>query len=139
MNATSAMASAVASAMPVELQLPHIVAGGKHLSYYVAVASVLLVAWFFQSRKQSQIDVPFYKAGKTKWLFGAEGLILESYNKVRPFAECFRGRFGVADETSSGIVCIRSRLPRASRSSSPPSSCRSSRGCRRMSSARRKL
>ncbi|KAH6669138.1 ent-kaurene oxidase [Plectosphaerella plurivora] len=73
----------MASAIPIDLQLPHIVAGTRHLSYYVAIASVLCVAWLCQSKKQKQIDVPFYKAAKTKWLFGAEGLVLDSYNKFR--------------------------------------------------------
>ena len=80
MNTTSMMAST----MPIDLQMPHIVAGSRHLSYYAAVASVLFVAWLFQSKKQKQIDVPFYKAAKTKWLFSAEGLVLDSYNKVGP-------------------------------------------------------
>jgi ent-kaurene oxidase len=84
MNSTTTFTTTMASAIPIDLQLPHIVAGTRHLSYYVAIATVLCVAWLCQSKKQKQIDVPFYKAAKTKWLFGAEGLVLDSYNKVWP-------------------------------------------------------
>ncbi|CAM1510239.1 Fc.00g005740.m01.CDS01 [Cosmosporella sp. VM-42] len=72
------------SAMNIDLPLPHVVSGGKRLSYYVAIALVLLAAWLMQSRKQtSKLEVPFYKASKTKWIFDAESLIKDSYSKFR--------------------------------------------------------
>ncbi|OLN97589.1 Ent-kaurene oxidase 4 [Colletotrichum chlorophyti] len=71
------------SSTPVELKLPQVVPGGKHISYYVAISAVLLVAWLFQSRKQKLPDMPFYDAAKTKWMFDAETLIRDSYSKFR--------------------------------------------------------
>ena len=70
--------------MNVDIELPHVVSGSKRLGYYVAVALVLLLAWFVQSRKRtSQLDeVPFYSASKRKWIFDAEALIRDSYSKV---------------------------------------------------------
>jgi hypothetical protein len=70
----------------LELHLPQIVVGSKHLGYYVAIGAVVFAAWLLQTlqaRKQKQVDVPFYKAGKMKWMFDAETLILDSYSKVR--------------------------------------------------------
>lgn len=69
--------------MPMELNLPRVVPGGKHISYYVAISAMLIVAWLFQSRKQRVSAIPFYKAAKTKWMFDAETLIRDSYGKVR--------------------------------------------------------
>jgi len=72
--------------MPIHL--PHVVVGGRHLAYYVAIGTVLLIAWAWKlKRRRSQqalvADVPFYKAGKTTWMFDAETAILDSYSKVR--------------------------------------------------------
>lgn len=73
----------VSSPVNLDLQLPHVVSGGKRASYYVAVAFILFAAWLIQSRKQSaKIEVPLYKASKTKWIFDAETLIKDSYGKV---------------------------------------------------------
>lgn len=72
----------VSAADIVDFQLPRVVHGSKNLSYYVGLGAILCVAWFFQSRKHKQIDVPYYKAAKTKWIFAAESLVLDSYNKV---------------------------------------------------------
>ncbi|KAH8661282.1 cytochrome P450 [Ilyonectria robusta] len=74
----------VSSPVNLDLQLPHVVSGGKRASYYVAVAFILFAAWLIQSRKQSaKIEVPLYKASKTKWIFDAETLIKDSYGKFR--------------------------------------------------------
>ncbi|WYZ46533.1 hypothetical protein EsH8_IX_000758 [Colletotrichum jinshuiense] len=78
MNQSSTMSS-----MPMELNLPRVVPGGKHISYYVAISAMLIVAWLFQSRKQKVSAIPFYKAAKTKWMFDAETLIRDSYGKFR--------------------------------------------------------
>jgi hypothetical protein len=74
------------SAATIDLHLPHVVAGGRHLTHYVALGTVLLMAWLLKWRKPQQqlVNVPFYKARMTKWIFDAETLILDSYSKVRP-------------------------------------------------------
>jgi hypothetical protein len=67
-----------------EIQLPHLVSGGKRASYYAVIALILLATWLFRSRKHStKIEVPFYNASKTKWIFDAETLIKDSYAKVK--------------------------------------------------------
>jgi hypothetical protein len=61
------------------------VARRGHLSSYIAIGCVLLVACLFRSNKQKKaqhVDVPFYNAAKTKWFFDAETLVRDSYNKV---------------------------------------------------------
>ncbi|UQC84486.1 cytochrome P450 [Colletotrichum lupini] len=78
MNQTATMSS-----MPMELNLPRVVPGGQHISYYVAISAMLVVAWLFQSRRPKFPDMPFYKAAKTKWMFDAETLIRDSYGKFR--------------------------------------------------------
>jgi hypothetical protein len=70
-------------ASTMELHLPHVVVGGRHLSYYIAIGALLFVGWLLFSKRQKHVDVPFYKAAKTKWMFDAETLILDSYTKVR--------------------------------------------------------
>ncbi len=55
----------------------------SYLSYYVAIVVALLVAYLFKfTRQQKHLDMPFYKAAKTKWIFDAETLVRDSYNKV---------------------------------------------------------
>ncbi len=68
----------------------HLATQGRHLNYYVAIACVLLVGYLFRSSKQKRLDLPFYKAAKTKWIFDAETLIRDSYNKVcRPWSGAY--------------------------------------------------
>jgi hypothetical protein len=58
----------------------------QHLSYYVAIGAILLVAWLFQSsqtNKKLGVKAPFYKASILKWYFDAETLVRDSYTKVR--------------------------------------------------------
>lgn len=58
----------------------------QHLSYYVAIGAILLVAWLFQSSQTSKtkgVRAPFYKASILKWYFDAETLVRDSYTKVR--------------------------------------------------------
>ncbi|KAH8887497.1 cytochrome P450 [Thozetella sp. PMI_491] len=53
-----------------------------HLSYYVAVACVLFVTFLMRAGKgKGSVDAPFYKASKMKWMFDAETLVRDSYNK----------------------------------------------------------
>ncbi|KAF4982027.1 hypothetical protein FZEAL_2277 [Fusarium zealandicum] len=78
------VSSLLASPMSVDVQLPQVVIGGKRASYYITIAIVLLTVWLVRSRKQtSKLEVPFYKASKTKWIFDAENLIKDSYTKFR--------------------------------------------------------
>ena len=68
----------------VDLLLPSVVVGGRNLTYYLAISVVLFLAWTWRNRKPaSGVDAPFYKASKLKWMFDAESLIIDSYNKVR--------------------------------------------------------
>ncbi|SPN98818.1 related to cytochrome P450 monooxygenase (lovA) [Cephalotrichum gorgonifer] len=67
----------------IDLQLPSAVVGGKNLTYYVAVGSVLFLAWAWRNRNPRSVDAPFYEAPNLKWMFDAESLILDSYSKFR--------------------------------------------------------
>lgn len=63
-----------------------VVIRSQHLSYYVAIGAILLVAWLFQSSQTSKtraVKAPFYKASILKWYFDAETLVRDSYTKVR--------------------------------------------------------
>lgn len=62
-----------------------VVVRSQHLSYYVAIGTILLVAWLFQSsqtNKTKGVKAPFYKASILKWYFDAETLVRDSYTKV---------------------------------------------------------
>lgn len=52
-------------------------------TYYATVAAILFVAWLLRSNNHGKIEVPFYKASLTKWLFDAENLIKDSYGKFQ--------------------------------------------------------
>jgi hypothetical protein len=55
----------------------------SHVSAYVAIFSVLLLLYLLSPfNRPHGVDVPFYKAGKMKWIFDAETLVVDSYNKV---------------------------------------------------------
>lgn len=63
-----------------------VVVRSQHLSYYVAIGTILLVAWLFQSsqtHKTKGVKAPFYKASILKWYFDAETLVRDSYTKVK--------------------------------------------------------
>lgn len=63
-----------------------VVIRSQHLSYYVAIGAILLVAWLFQTSQTSKtkgVKAPFYKASILKWYFDAETLVRDSYTKVR--------------------------------------------------------
>ncbi|KAH7246834.1 hypothetical protein FSOLCH5_012080 [Fusarium solani] len=78
------VSSLLASPISVDVQLPQVVTGGKRASYYLTIAIVLLAVWLIRSRrKPSELEFPFYKAPKTKWIFDAETLIKDSYTKFR--------------------------------------------------------
>ncbi|KAJ4263157.1 hypothetical protein NW762_006779 [Fusarium torreyae] len=78
------VSSLLASPISVDVQLPEFVSGGKRAVYYITIGVVLLTLWLILSRKEtSQLEVPFYKASKKKWLFDAETLIKDSYTKFR--------------------------------------------------------
>lgn len=77
-----------------------------HASYYVAIFSVLLLVYLLSPfRRPSGVDVPFYKAGKLKWIFDAESLVVDSYNKVNsPFGSRSRSLKGRRDHQISRFV-----------------------------------
>lgn len=65
-----------------QLDTPLVVRSG-HLSYWLALACGLLLIWAYRSSQTTDgVDVPFYKAGRIKWMTDAETLIRDSYNKV---------------------------------------------------------
>lgn len=74
-----------ASPVGVNVQYPQLVLEGRRTGYYITTFTLLvLTLWFILPKKQrSQLEVPFYKASKTKWIFNAEALIKDSYTKVR--------------------------------------------------------
>ena len=56
----------------------------SRLSYYIAAAGILLVAFAMRIRKRSEsVHAPFYNASMMKWMFDAESLVRDSYGKVR--------------------------------------------------------
>lgn len=68
----------------MDLQLPSGVVGGRNLTYYLAISVIIFLAWTWRNRRPtSGVDAPFYKASKMKWMFDAESLIIDSYNKVQ--------------------------------------------------------
>lgn len=77
------VSSLAASPIGVDYQLPQLVSEGHCTAYYIAVTIFLIAIWFFLPKKQtSHLEIPFYKASKTKWIFDAETLIKDSYTKV---------------------------------------------------------
>ncbi|PHH91714.1 hypothetical protein CDD83_10562 [Cordyceps sp. RAO-2017] len=91
---------------------PNPAAANTSLSYYVAVAALLLVAWFIQARKcHSSIPVPFYKASKTKWIFSAESLVKDSYRKFQDKVYQISGTEGIQLVLPSNYVSELKTLP----------------------------
>lgn len=55
----------------------------SRINYWVALACSILVVYLLRSTKDIDlVDVPFYKAGRLKWMTDAENLVRDSYNKV---------------------------------------------------------
>ncbi|KAI0471965.1 ent-kaurene oxidase [Xylariaceae sp. FL0804] len=85
------MPSAIANSQPLQNNfttdtnsLSRFDAPNSRLSYYVALGLVLLCIWLFQPAKSKCcVSAPFYKASRLKWMFGADTLIKDSYNKFR--------------------------------------------------------
>ncbi|KAH6889977.1 cytochrome P450 [Thelonectria olida] len=95
-----------------EIQLPHLVSGGKRASYYAAIALILLATWLLRSRKHStKIEVPFYSASKTKWIFDAETLIKDSYGKFRDRVYQIKATEGVQVLVPAALVGELKGLP----------------------------
>ena len=133
------VSSLLASPISVDVQLPELVSGGKRAGYYITISAVLLTLWLILSRKQtSQLEVPFYKASKKKWLFDAETLIKDSYTKVRLSNLCPQHCICLCC-TSFAIKCTRSRPPREYKSWCPHTFLVNSRDCQKISSAQEKL
>ncbi|CAK7220709.1 hypothetical protein SBRCBS47491_004279 [Sporothrix bragantina] len=53
----------------------------SRLGYYIALACILLTVYTIHGHRKHKLNLPFYKAAKTKWIFDAESLIRDSYNK----------------------------------------------------------
>ncbi|KAF4493493.1 cytochrome P450 monooxygenase (lovA) [Fusarium agapanthi] len=78
------VSSLAASPIGVDYQLPRKVSEGHCAGYYITITIFLVAVWFFFPKKQtSHLEIPFYKASKTKWIFDAETLIKDSYTKFR--------------------------------------------------------
>jgi hypothetical protein len=72
-------------ALPVgaDIQLPNFSIEGKRAGYYITFTILIATLWLILPKKKtSQLEIPFYKASKTKWIFDAESLIKDSYTKV---------------------------------------------------------
>ncbi|KAJ2896435.1 cytochrome P450 [Zalerion maritima] len=54
---------------------------GTNLKCYVALAVIAFTIWWFQGDGAVPVDVPYFKAGKTRWMFQADELVRESYEK----------------------------------------------------------
>jgi len=63
----------------------HMAARGYHVSYYVvAIACVMFALYWVQFKRQEMpLDIPLYKAARTRWMFDAENAVRDSYNKAR--------------------------------------------------------
>ncbi|KIL90538.1 hypothetical protein FAVG1_06271 [Fusarium avenaceum] len=73
-------------ALPVgaDVQLPNFSIEGNRAGYYITFTILIATLWLILPKKKaSQLEVPFYKASKTKWIFDAESLIKDSYTKFR--------------------------------------------------------
>jgi hypothetical protein len=87
----------------------------SNISYYVAVAAILLAALFVRPSpsKHHGVDAPFYKATRMKWMFSADTLVMDSYRKVSNPSEIGAASSVLStDLCSSGIESIRSKQPR---------------------------
>lgn len=82
------LASAVPPTASAKVSFPDASLGlpiGQRAGLYLVFAAVLLVAWLVRSAATcTRIEVPLYKASRWKWVFDAETLIRDSYQKVCP-------------------------------------------------------
>lgn len=62
----------------------HLLAESKRLGYSAVIAALLLFVCAIHAARQSpgKLALPLYKASKTKWIFDAETLVRDSYQKV---------------------------------------------------------
>ncbi|KAI8964909.1 ent-kaurene oxidase [Daldinia sp. FL1419] len=85
---------------------------GSHLSYYVAIGTVLLCIWLFQSNQEKcGVSAPFYQASRLKWMFNADTLIKDSYSKFRDTVYQVKSTEGVRTIIPSSLVGELKGLP----------------------------
>ncbi|KAF4451894.1 hypothetical protein F53441_5213 [Fusarium austroafricanum] len=78
------VSSIAASPIGVDYQLPQLVNESNHTGCYITITVFFVTIWVILAKKQtSHLEIPFYKAPKTKWIFDAETLIKDSYTKFR--------------------------------------------------------
>ncbi|KKA30548.1 hypothetical protein TD95_003633 [Thielaviopsis punctulata] len=68
----------------MELQLPEmptIISGCRNIWWYAVIVAACFLYWIFTRAEEPVIDIPVYTASKAKWMFSAETLIKDSYNK----------------------------------------------------------
>ncbi|TLS25746.1 hypothetical protein PpBr36_07524 [Pyricularia pennisetigena] len=85
-----------------------------HLSYYIALACILLGAYFFklqQNARRSHVDAPYYKASLWKWMFDAEAQIIGSYNKFHGRVYLIRATEGMQLVLPPAFVAELKSLP----------------------------
>ncbi|KAI1861193.1 uncharacterized protein JN550_011015 [Neoarthrinium moseri] len=81
------------------------------LSYYVVISVALLLAFFLKPSKDSHASVPFYKASRMKWMFNADSLVRDSYNKFRDQVYQIKATEGVRTLVPSKLVGELKSLP----------------------------
>jgi hypothetical protein len=101
-----------ASPVGVNVQYPQLILEGKRTGYYITFALFVLTIWFILPKKQrSQLEVPLYKASKTKWIFDAETLIKDSYTKFRDRVYQIKATEGVQVLVPASLVGELKGLP----------------------------
>ncbi|KAH6648936.1 cytochrome P450 [Truncatella angustata] len=94
----------------VGVQTPS-VAIGNNLSYYLIIATTLFLVWFFQPDKSNGVSAPFYKASRMKWMFSADSLVRDSYNKFRDQVYQIKATEGVRTLIPANLVGELKGLP----------------------------
>ncbi|KAM0354162.1 hypothetical protein ACHAPU_001197 [Fusarium lateritium] len=106
------VSSLPASPVGADIQFPNYLIEGKRAGYYITIAILVATLWLVLPRsKTSELEVPFYKASKTKWIFDAETLIKDSYAKFRDRVYQIKATEGVQVMVPPNLVGELKALP----------------------------
>ncbi|KAF3001030.1 hypothetical protein E8E14_005804 [Neopestalotiopsis sp. 37M] len=95
----------------VDATTPDAVVLGKNLGYYAIIAATLFLVWVFQPSHHSNVSAPFYKASRMKWMFSADSLVRDSYNKFRDQVYQVRSTEGVRTLIPAKLISELKGLP----------------------------
>ncbi|KAK9414413.1 hypothetical protein SUNI508_11255 [Seiridium unicorne] len=94
----------------LDLPLPGVIIG-NNLSYYAIIAATLFLVWLFQPRKHNGVSAPLYKASRMKWMFSADSLVRDSYNKFRDQVYQIKATEGVRTLIPAKLISELKGLP----------------------------